>query len=138
VAAKRAVRLRVASFRDPERGSGGTSLGWVIAATAVLLLVLGGIQFGVHSYARSLALSAAQAGVRAAAMYPSSIDRGRAVTEEFLVVAGSSLQDTAVTVALTGQRVTVTVSGTSTSLVPGMTFTLTEQAAGPLEPAVTP
>jgi hypothetical protein len=76
--------------------------------------------------------------VRAAAMYPSSTARGRAATEEFLVVAGSSLHDTAVTVSLTGQRVTVTVSGTSTSLVPGLTFTLTEQAAGPLEPTATP
>jgi hypothetical protein len=46
---------------DGERGSGGASLGFILLMPVVLLLIFGGVQFGLHSYARSLAVAAAQA-----------------------------------------------------------------------------
>lgn len=117
---------------DPERGSGGMlSLGWMLAMSGALLLIFGGITFGLHSYAQSLALGAAQAGARAAAAYPASEERGRQAAQTFLSnKAAETLEGGAVTVTLGPDNlVTVTVTGTSQSLVPGMTLTVTEQAA---------
>lgn len=120
---------------DPERGGGGSSLAFLIASPAALLLVFGGIQFGLHSYARDLALSAAQTGVRAAAAYPADAARGRAATEAYLAnAAATSLTGTAVTVNLTGNDVTVTVTGNGPGLVPGLVFDVSEQAAAAVEP----
>lgn len=119
---------------DRERGSGGASLIWVVLWPAVLLLIFGGIQFAVHSYTATLALSAAQAGVREAAAYPPSADRGRQAAETFLLnQAATSLRDTVVSVDMSAESVSVIVVGTSQSLVPGMTFTVRQQAAAALE-----
>jgi Flp pilus assembly protein TadG len=120
---------------DAERGSGGASLAWLIVMPAALLLVFGGIQFGVRSYAANLALAAAQTGVRAATASPASAERGQSAAEAYLAnAAAGSLHGGAVTVTVTAGNVTVVVTGTSQSLVPGMTFTVTGRAAGPLEP----
>jgi hypothetical protein len=116
---------------DPERGSGMLSLTWLLAMTGALLLIFSGITFALHSYATSLALGAAQAGARAAAAYPASEERGRQAAQTFLSnKAAAELKGGAVTVRLGPDNlVTVTVTGTSQSLVPGMTLTVTEQAA---------
>lgn len=119
---------------DAERGSGGSTLAWVIVMPAALLLVFGGIQFGIHSYAENLALSAAQTGVRAAAAYPASAERGQEAAQAYLAnAAATSLSGGTVAVTITGDSVSVVVTGTSQSLVPGMVFDVLEQAAGPLE-----
>ena len=122
-----------------ERGAGGGSLAWTLLWPVMLLLILGGIQVAVHSYARSLALSAAQAGARAAAAYPTSTDRGRQAAEAFLHNrSAANVTDPQVTVTLAGDSVAVIVSGSSPSLIPGVTFTLAERAAAPLETGAQP
>ena len=119
---------------DRERGAGGGSLAWTLLWPVMLLLILGGIQVAVHSYARSLVLSAAQAGARAAAAYPTSTDRGRQAAQAFLHNrAAASVTDPRVTVSLAGDSVGVVVSGSSPSLIPGVTLTIAEQAAAPVE-----
>jgi len=102
-----------------ERGSGGTSLGFILLMPAVLLLVFGGVQFGLHSYARSLAVAAAQAGVRAATQAPASADRGRQAAEEFVTDrAAGTLTDATITVSQASQQITVTVTAAAPNLVP--------------------
>ena len=60
---------------------------------------------------------------------------GRQAAQAFLTNAAATvLHDGAVTVTVTGDTVTVTVTGTSQNLAPGLTFQVTEQAAGPIEP----
>ncbi|MBN9611780.1 MAG: hypothetical protein BGO26_01345 [Actinobacteria bacterium 69-20] len=102
-----------------ERGSGGASLGFILLMPAVLLLIFGGIQFGLHSYARSLAVAAAQAGVRAATRAPASTDRGRRAAEDFVTdKAAGTLTDAVVTVTQTGEQITVTITAAAPNLVP--------------------
>lgn len=123
----------------PERGSGGISLGWVIAFPAVLLLVIGGIQFAMARYGSSLLQAAAQAGARAAAIAPASASRGQHAAEGFLRdKAGDMLTGTTVTVSLTGSVVSVTVAGTPKTLIPGMTGELIRTASDHLQPEITP
>lgn len=120
---------------DPQRGSGGTSLGWILVMPAVLLLIFGGVQFGISSYAKNLALAAAQAGVRAATAAPASPDRGAQAARDFLFIkAQGTVYDGVVTVAVNGQLISVTVSGISQSIVPGMEIAVTQSASGPIEP----
>lgn len=122
---------------DSERGSGGVSLSWALVMSAAIALIFAGVQFGVHGYAQSLALSAAQTGVRAATAYPASAERGEQAAREFLGNSATvkALHDTTVTVSVSaaGDTVTVLVTGTSTTLVPGMSFDITESAAGRVE-----
>ena len=102
-----------------ERGSGGASLGFILLMPAVLLLIFGGIQFGLHSYARSLAVAAAQAGVRAATQAPASADRGRQAAEDFVInKAAGTLTDPVIAVTQAGQQITVTVIAAAPNLVP--------------------
>lgn len=104
---------------DGERGSGGASLGFILLMPAVLLLVFGGVQFGLHSYARSLAIAAAQAGVRAATQAPASTERGRQAAEDFVTNrATGTLTDAVITVTQAGQQLTVTVTAAAPNLVP--------------------
>src|SRR5664280_3554157 len=59
----------------------------------------------------NLALDAANAGARAAAVLPLSADRGRLAAQEFLKQdANGTLTDTSVTVELSGQNVVVSVN----------------------------
>jgi Flp pilus assembly protein TadG len=86
---------------------------------AVLLLIFGGVQFGLHSYARSLAVAAAQAGVRAATQAPASTDRGRQAAEDFVTdKAAGTLTDAVVTVTQAGEQITVVVTAAAPNLVP--------------------
>lgn len=104
---------------DRERGSGGTSLSFVLLMPAVLLLIFGGIQFGLHAYARSLAVAAAQAGTRAATQAPASTLRGQHAAEDFIAhQAAGTLTDAIVTVTQTGDQITLTVTAAAPTLVP--------------------
>ena len=111
-------------WRD-ERGSGGISLTWLALTPAILGLIFGGIVVGFRMYGENLALDAANAGARAAAVLPVSLDRGRAAAQTFLDKnAAGTLSNTSVSVSISGNDVLVVVSG-STPVLPG---TVTRQA----------
>jgi Flp pilus assembly protein TadG len=119
---------------ERERGSGGMSLAWIVAMPAAMLLIFGGVQFGIHSFAENLALAAAQVGVRSATAYPADAARGRRAAQDFLrVKAADSIENGAVSVSLDGTTITVTVTGKSQSIVPGMQFSVSGSATGPVE-----
>lgn len=119
---------------DPERGSGGTSLAYILLMPAVLLLIFGGIEFGLHDYARSLAVAAAHAGVRAATAAPASASRGRQAAEDFLGhQAAGTLSDPTVTVTQTGETITVTITAVAPSLIPLTHPSVVGEAAAPIE-----
>ena len=67
-----------------ERGSGGLSLAWVLLTPVLLALIFGGIAMAFRMYGENLALDAANAAARAAAVLPVSADRGRQAAQEFL------------------------------------------------------
>ena len=102
-----------------ERGSGGLSLAWVLLTPVLLALIFGGIAMAFRMYGENLALDAANAGARAAAVLPVSADRGRLAAQEFLDQnAAGTLTDTSVTVELAGNNVVVSITG-HTPILPG-------------------
>ncbi len=102
-----------------ERGSGGLSLSWVLLTPVLLALIFGGIAVAFRMYGENLALDAANAGARAAAVLPVSADRGRQAAQEFLdQTAAGTLSGTSVTVELSGTDVVVSVTG-HTPILPG-------------------
>lgn len=129
----RSRAARIVGWRS-DAGSGGTSLAFILLVPAVLLLLFGGIQFGLHNYARSLAVAAAQAGARAATAAPASTQRGQDAAEDFLThQAATTLAAGIVTVQQDGDTITVTVSADAPSLVPLTHPRVVGQAAAVIE-----
>lgn len=117
---KRAFRVQ------SERGSGGISLGWLILTPMILGMIFGGIAIGFRMFGENLALDAANAGARAAAVLPVSVERGRAAAQTFLdEKAAGTLSNTSVSVSISGSDVVVVVTA-STPALPG---TITRQAS---------
>jgi Flp pilus assembly protein TadG len=121
-----------------ERGS--VTLEISILAPALLLLVFSIVQVSLWSYARSLALGAAQEGVAAGRSYGGVPESGVRRANEFLTSgAGDSLHETEVRARITGSVLTVEVSGRSLSVLPGVAGLPVRQSAdGPLEIFTTP
>lgn len=116
---------------DRERGGGGPSLSAVLLTPILFGLVFTGVAFGFRMFGENLALGAADAGARAAAVLPASADRGRQAALDFLAEkASGTVSDYTVTVTIDGDTVNVTVTG-KTPLLPGE---LSRQSSLVLEP----
>jgi Flp pilus assembly protein TadG len=116
-----------------ERGSASVEL--VVIFPALLTLIFITVQAGLHYYARTVALAAAQEGTRAAAAHNSTAVTGQAAASAFLDRAGSDLLSAPqVGASRSADSVTVTVTGTSISLVPGYPgFPISQVASAPVE-----
>jgi Flp pilus assembly protein TadG len=104
------------------RDGGSMSLELAILFPALLLVIFTTIQAALWYHARSLALAAAQEGVRAARAEDSSLGAGRAAAQAFLnQAAADTLLDTAVSTAGSGPaEVRVRVTGRALSVFPGV------------------
>jgi len=93
------------------------------------------VQAGLHYYARSVALAAAQEGARAAAVQGATAAAGSQAASAFVDTAGAELLvGPQVIASRTAQTATVVVTGTSISLVPGYDgFPIRQQASVPVE-----
>lgn len=122
-------RSRRAIVRD-ERGSATLEL--AILFPVFLLLLVAAVQGGLYFYARAIALSAAQEGVQAARLQQHTLDDGVTAAHGYAVRAGGgSLHDVAVdTAGSTATSVRITVTGTAPSLLPGIDWGVSQQAAG--------
>lgn len=91
------------------------------------------IQASLVWYAHSVALGAATQGANAGRLYGSSAAAGRTKANDFLDRIGPALTDRVVTATVSGNQVTVVVRGKARSVIPGMSFTVTQSASGPVE-----
>ena len=108
------------SIRRDERGSASVEL--VVLMPLLLLILFSGVQGAVYYHASTLALAAAQEGARAAARENATLAAGTSAASAFVThAAGDSL------------TATITVTGSSLSLVPGWTPTVTQAASLPVE-----
>ncbi len=115
-----------------ERGS--ATLEVAILAPVLLLVVFTIVQVALWSYARSVALGAAQEGVAAARVVGSTAQAGRREAHDFLDRAGDSVLAAQVAVSVTATEVVVAVSGRSQSVLPGVPGLPVQQSArGPVE-----
>lgn len=116
-----------------ERGSVAIQMVFVLPALFAVMFL--GVQASLYYHARSVALAAAEEGAREAAGQTGSRDSGVAVAKEFLLDAGGEdvMTDTNVTGTRSAISATVTVTGTTLSVIPGWKGTVTQRASMPVE-----
>ena len=118
--------------RRDDRGS--VTLEFAIVVPAVLTLIFLCIQVALYSYARSVALTAAEEAVNAQRVYGSPAGAGRDRADHVLTTQKDALIGWKVTVTRSASRVQVTVTGRSLSVFPGVKgYSVSQTASGPVE-----
>lgn len=118
---------RLAERREHgERGA--STVETVVIYPVILLLIFTMVQAGLWYHSREVALHTANAASTAASAENAGDESGYAAANDFLNRAGA-LQETGVTVERGGETVTVTVTGRSPSLVPGVALPLISQTS---------
>lgn len=107
----------------------------VVVFPVVLLLMFGIVQAGLHYHARNVAQAAASEGVIAGTILGATREGAQSAAQQFIDTAGDGMfVDTEVQVARTATTVTVTVTGHSLNLVPGLeTPAIRQTVAGSVE-----
>ncbi|MBB5998756.1 Flp pilus assembly protein TadG [Streptomonospora salina] len=102
---------------------------------ALLLIIVGVVQGGLWYHARSVALSAAQEGVRAGRAEGASLEAAVRAADAFAAAQSRGhLRDPEVSTAGSGaDQVRVTVSGRVLSLVPGLPIRVSQTSSGAVE-----
>ena len=116
-----------------ERGSVAIQMVFVLPALFAVMFL--GVQASLYYHARSVALAAAEEGAREAAGQTGSQDSGVAVARTFLQDAGGAdvMTNTNVTGTRSAVTATVTVTGTTLSVIPGWKGTVSQRASMPVE-----
>lgn len=125
------MKLRRRHSRKADRGSGPVE--FAVLAFPLLLLTFMVVQAAFVFYARSTALAAATQGANAARAYNAPLSSGPAKANDFLTRTGGGLKNPSVTIRSTGTQITVTVTGEAQSILPGVSFAVTQSASGPVE-----
>lgn len=122
-------------MRRPAGERGSATVEIAVLAPVLLFTVFTIIQIGLWSFARSLALGAAQEGVAAGRGYQAPAQAGQARAEEFLAAAGGdSLLSPRVVAHASSNEVTVEVTGRAQSVLPGVPgLPVRQRAQGPIE-----
>ncbi|MGW4796688.1 TadE family protein [Nonomuraea sp. NPDC004297] len=117
-----------------ERERGSAALEAALVYPAVLLLVLLTMNTALWFHGRTLAMAAAQEGLRAGRSHGSSPSAGQATAERFVREAGGSfLTRPKIAVTRHADTLEVSVSGETISLVPLLTLTVSQVARAPIE-----
>jgi Flp pilus assembly protein TadG len=116
------------------REDGSASIEFVIVVPAVIAVMFLAIQVALYSYARSIALTAAQEAANAERSYGAAPGAGRDKATDFLGRAGDGLSTPGIDVQRDAQEVRVTITGRCLSVIPGFDgFTVRQSASGPVE-----
>ncbi|MEV0155392.1 TadE/TadG family type IV pilus assembly protein [Micromonospora sp. NPDC050686] len=123
----------VSAPRD-DRGANPVEL--AVVMPVVFVLLFGSIQVAAWFVARATALNAAQSAVTAQRVYQAPPGAGEQRAVAFLTAAGDWLvgwQDPGPACVTEDNQVTCTVTGTSLSVVPGVSFAVRQTAHGTVE-----
>jgi Flp pilus assembly protein TadG len=142
------LAVRTSGLRGPrgarrhERDEGSAAIELAVIAPSLIVLIFFVIQGGLYLYGRSVALQSAREGVSQlrlaqsqtayTQMQPGVADNVRTFAS---TIGKGALDGPVVVSAYDDQagRVSVTVTGTTMSLIPFATFTVTETARGTVE-----
>ncbi|WP_284745923.1 hypothetical protein [Amycolatopsis sp. RTGN1] len=115
-----------------ERGDDNVAA--AIIYSAILLVAWAGIQIAVVLLGRGVALEAARDGVHSARLPPADLAAASSAAETYARNAtGTWLSNAHAGASSDDERVTVTVTGEATSLVPFARFPISQTASGPVE-----
>lgn len=98
-----------------------------------MLLLFTIVQAGFYFYARDVAVTAAQQGVETARVHGATLGEGQTQTWDLLHRTGGSITSPNVNGSQTAAEVTITVSGTVTTWIPGLSFHLSQTATAAKE-----
>ncbi|WP_425824634.1 TadE/TadG family type IV pilus assembly protein [Streptomyces fractus] len=124
---------RWSRLRDHLDDRGDSVVEFAVIFPVVLILVFTVIEGALYFHARSVAARAAQVGVDAGRSYDASPGDGAAAARAFLSRTGNSVEGPKVAVGSGGNQIAITVTGTVSSLVPGLEFTVRQRAQAPVE-----
>jgi Flp pilus assembly protein TadG len=126
-------RLIMRTAVQRERGS--SSIQMVILMPALFSIMFLGMQGALYYHARTVAIAAAQEGARAAGSQNGTAAEGVSAASSFVSDAGG--RDVLPGAHMTGGRsatiATVTVTGTSLSVIPGWSPAVSQSAFVPVE-----
>ena len=126
-------RLNLGTAVPGERGS--TSIQMVMLMPALFSVMFLGMQGALYYHARTVAIAAAQEGARAAGGQNGTAAGGISAASSFVSDAGG--EDVLPGAQMTGGRsattATVTVTGTSLSVIPGWSPAVSQSASVPVE-----
>ena len=125
------LRRERAAWWGRDRGS--EPVEFAIVASAMIVVTFVVIQVGLVYFARSIALGAATQGVTAGRAYGALPGAGENRAWDFLEQAGDGLTGQGVDVNQTAGEIEITVSGFAISVVPGITFEVSQSAHGSIE-----
>ena len=116
-----------------ERGSATIQI--VVLMPALFLLLFVGMQAALIYHGRTVAIAAAEQGAHAAAADHGTAGDGQNAAASFVTSAGGDdvLRAVTVTSNRTPTTVTVVVTGTTLSVIPGWTPSITQSASAPVE-----
>ena len=99
-----------------------------------------GVQAALYYHARTVAIAAAQEGARAAGAEAGHESDGVNAAASFIATAGGDnvLENTTASASRTTHTATVTVRGTSLSVIPGWHLTVIQSASVPVERLTAP
>jgi len=132
------IRRPIDLARSRHRGRGqvgSATLELAVVFPAVMALVFLTVQGGIYFHARTLALTAAQEGLRAVSTLTGDTGEGTTKATSFLDrTADGWVVDRDVAAERSATTATVTVTGRSISLIPGLSgLPIRQQATGPVE-----
>ena len=123
---------RVCTEQDGERGSVAAQV--VIAIPLLVLLVLLIVQFALAAYAEHIAQGAADQALDTSRTMGGTDADGQTQAQAVLAqLATGPLTHPIVSVTRDATTVTVTITGTAETLVPGFTLRVHAEASGPIE-----
>jgi Flp pilus assembly protein TadG len=123
---------RVCAGQDGERGSVAAQV--VIAIPLLVLLVLLIVQFALAAYAEHIAQGAADQALDTSRTMGGTDADGQTQAQAVLAqLATGPLTHPIVSVTRDATTVTVTITGTAETLVPGFTLRVHAEASGPIE-----
>ena len=119
--------------QGPPRDRGSSTVEFVIASAAMVLLLLMVVQVGVWYHTRAVAQTAARHGLDHVRTINGSPSEGIDVASEFLDQSGGGLENHNVDATRTAAVSSVTVSGRVVSILPGVSFTVSVTVDAPTE-----
>jgi Flp pilus assembly protein TadG len=118
-----------------QRARGSSSIQMVILMPALFSVMFLGMQGALYYHARTVAIAAAQEGARAAGAQNGTADGGISAAASFVGDAGGNnvLPGAQMSGTRTATTATVTVTGTSLSVIPGWSPAVSQSASVPVE-----
>jgi hypothetical protein len=127
-------RIRARRSRHLRTDAGSSIVEAVIVIPVVMLLLLVGVQFALWMHAVQVVQLAASEGDRSARSLGGGAAVGVASAQAVVDGPGSDVRSPAISVdVLAGDAELLRVSGTATSIVPGLSFGVSASAVGPIQ-----